>query len=294
MEGEFTMFIPPQVAARAGQLKTALPPSHFLEELVAKTLATMPLSLIPPAQPPAREPMKIDFRQPSLQARQVAKLVSQRCVGEEIDATTDHVWLVVLGYLAQALGLIAAMEKVPIAQRTGPKCKPQTKLIEFLVGILGGIEHLQDLNGAEQPIVGDPTIAQAWAQEVLAHYSGVSRTLEATDEASLAAIIEALLSVSRPFIEAAVMDMLKHKGFLTVDVDLTGREVSPTSTDYPDATFGWMDGEVAKGYQAAVTSLVCERRAYPVGRVLASGGAGRGRDIGGSPPPTRGIGPRPL
>jgi hypothetical protein len=35
--------------------------------------------------------------------------------------------------------------------------------------------------------------------------------------------------------------------------------VSSTSTDYPDADFGWMDDGVSKGYQAAVTSLVCER-----------------------------------
>jgi hypothetical protein len=259
MEGEFAMFVPPQVDVRTGQLKTALPPSHFFEELVAKALAPMPLAVGLPVPPPDRGPAKIDFREPSLQARRIAELVGQRFVGEEIDATTDHAWLVVLGYLAQALGLIVKLGKVPIAQRTGPKCTPQTKLIEFLVGILGGIEYLQDLNCAELPIVRDPTIAQAWSQEVFAHYSSVSRTLEATDEESLAAIVEALLSVSRPFIEAAVMDMLKCKGFLTVDVDLTGREVSPTSIDYPDATFGWMDGEVAKGYQAAVTSLVCVR-----------------------------------
>ena len=55
------------------------------------------------------------------------------------------------------------------------------------------------------------------------------------------------------------METLKQEGKLTVDVDLTGREVSPTSTDYQDATFGWMDDGVAKGYQDAVTSLVCER-----------------------------------
>jgi len=253
------MFIPPQVDVRTGQLKTALPPSHFLEDLVANALATMPLSVSPPVPQPARGRLKIDFQAPSAQARQIAELVGQRVVGEEIDATTDHAWLVVLGYLGQALGLITKLEKVPIAQRKGPKCVPQTKLIEFLVGILGGIEHLQDLNCAEQPIVRDPTITQAWAQEAFVHYSGVSRTLEAVDEQSLAAIIEVLQSVSRPFIEAAVMDTIKRKGYLTVDVDLTGREVSPTSIDYPDSTFGWMDDGVAKGYQDAVTSLVCER-----------------------------------
>jgi len=49
------------------------------------------------------------------------------------------------------------------------------------------------------------------------------------------------------------------RGCLTADVDLTGREVSPTSTDYKDATFGWMDDDVRKGYQAAILSLACER-----------------------------------
>jgi hypothetical protein len=259
MEGEFTMFIPPQVDVRTGQLKTALPPSHIFEELVAKALAPVPQSVGLPVSPPDCGPARIDFREPSLQARRLTELVGQRFAGEEIDATTNHAWLVVLGYLAQALGLIAKLEQVPIAQRKGPKCVPQTKLIEFLVGILSGIEHLQDLNCAEQPIVRDPTIAQAWAQEIFVHYSGVSRTLEAADEQSLAAIIKVLQSVSRPFIEAAVMDTIKRKGYLTVDVDLTGREVSPTSIDYPDSTFGWMDDGVTKGYQDAVTSLVCER-----------------------------------
>lgn len=253
------MFIPPQVDVHTRQLTTALPQSRFVEDLVAKALATMPLSVVPPIPEADHRSLTMTFQQPSPQARRIADLVGQRVVGDEIDATTDHAWLVVLGYLGQALGLIAKLEKVPIAQRKGPKCAPQTKVIEFLVGILGGIEHLQDLSCAERPIARDLTIAQAWAQEVFAHYSGVSRTLEAADEESLAAIVEVLQSVSRPFIEAAVMDTLKRKGYLTVDIDLTGREVSPTSIDYPDSTFGWMDDGLAKGYQDAVTSLVCER-----------------------------------
>jgi hypothetical protein len=75
----------------------------------------------------------------------------------------------------------------------------------------------------------------------------------------LAGVVEVLGSVSAPFIQAAVMETLKQRGQLTLDVDLTGREVSPTSTNYPEADFGWMDDAVSKGYQAAVTSLVCER-----------------------------------
>ena len=191
------------------------------------------------------------------EAGRLAELVGDREIGETLDATTEHAWLVVLGHLAQILGLVAGLEGVPIGQRQGPKHTPQSKVIEFLVGILGGIDYLQDLNLGARPIANDATIAQAWAQETFAHYSGVSRTLEAADEDTLATVMEVLRTVSRPFIQLAVLEAIKHTGHLTVDVDLTGRQVSPTSTDYPEADFGWMDDEVSKGYQAAITSLVC-------------------------------------
>jgi hypothetical protein len=167
--------------------------------------------------------------------------------------------LVVLGHFAQALGLTVQLIGVALPQRQGKNGPPQTKLIEFLVGILGGIDYLQDLNQGPQPIATDPTIAQAWAEAAFSHYSQVSRSLEAADETTLAGVIAALRQVSAPFIQAAIMEMLKCQGRLTVDVDLAGRPVSPTSTDYQDATFGWMDDEVQKGYQGAVSSLVSER-----------------------------------
>lgn len=193
------------------------------------------------------------------EACRLAELMGEREMGETLDATTEHAWLVVLGHLAQAWGLVTGLEGVPIGQRQGVKHTPQSKVIEFLVGILGGIDYLQDLNLGARPIARDATIAHAWAQEVFAHYSGVSRTLEAVDEETLAAVREVLRTVSHPFIQVAVLEAIKHPGHLTVDVDLTGREVSPTSTDYPEADFGWMDDEISKGYQAAITSLVCPR-----------------------------------
>ena len=200
--------------------------------------------------------VKIAYRTP---VEQLADLVGDRIADDELDTTTDHAWLVVMGQLAQALGLVKGLEAVPIDQKQSPKCPPQTKLIEFLVGILGGIEYLQDLNLESHPIVKDDTVAQAWGQAIFAHYSGVSRTLEAADESTLAGVMEALRQVSQPFIQEAVMETIRKKGCLTADVDLTGREVSPTSTDYEDATFGWMADDIHKGYQAAILSLVCER-----------------------------------
>jgi hypothetical protein len=205
--------------------------------------------------------------QPSPEARLIEQLVGEREVEDAIDATTDHAWLVVLGHFAQALGLVTELSQVHLEQRQGPdNVPPQAKLIEFLVGILGGIEYLQELNQGAQPIVKDPTIAQAWGQRLFRHYSQVSRSLEVADDQTLAEVVAVLRAVSAPFIQAAVMETVKQTGQLLLDVDLTGRTVSPTSTDYPEAEFGWMDDEVQKGYQAAVTSLVCERW----GRLLLS------------------------
>lgn len=103
-------------------------------------------------------------------ATTITELVGEREVGEAIDATTDHAWLVVLGLFAQTLGLIAKLEEVHLDQRQGSNGPPQMKLIEFLVGILGGIDYLQDLNKAPQPIALDEELAQAWAHSIFSHY----------------------------------------------------------------------------------------------------------------------------
>lgn len=197
--------------------------------------------------------------EPSVEASRLAELVGEQAVGEVIEATTEHAWLVVLGHFAQALGLVAELVEVPLDQKQGANGPPQMKLIEFLVGILGGIEQLQELNLGSQPIAADPTIAQAWGQQIFGHYSQVSRSLAVADEQTLAAVIAALQAISTPYLQAAVVESIKQSGQLTVDIDLSGRPVSPTSSDYPEADFGWMDEGVSKGYQAAVSSLVCDR-----------------------------------
>lgn len=243
------MIIPSQTQWQTGETL-----ADTLDDIWEKALAEIPLRVIPVVPQGA-----IQAGEPSPEARRLAKLIGDLVIGDEIDATTDHAWLVVLGYFAQALGLVAGLETVPLGQRKGPECGPQTKVIEFLVGILGGIEYLQDLNLSADPIAKDPTVIEAWGQDTFVHYSGVSRTLDAADEETLKAVVGVLQALSRPFIDAAVMEMVRQKGELVVDVDLTGREVSSTSTDYPDADFGWMEDDVKKGYQAALTSLVSER-----------------------------------
>jgi hypothetical protein len=207
---------------------------------------------------PEKRAVRLVVKKPEPAAVRLVEVIGDRLPEAMLEATTEHVWLVVLGQFAQALGLVEQLAEVPLEQRAGTKYEPQTKLIEFLVGILGGLEYLQDLNREGQAIATDPTVAAAWGQVGFAHYSQVSRTLQAADEATLAAVIEGLRAVSRPFIQQAILLTLKKQGQLILDLDLTGREVSQSSTSYEGAEFGWMADQIKKGYQAAITSLVCE------------------------------------
>ncbi len=58
---------------------------------------------------------------------------------------TDHALLVLLGKFAQHLGLVRLLQAVALPQKTRDH-RPQTKLIQFLVGILAGLDYLQDFN----------------------------------------------------------------------------------------------------------------------------------------------------
>lgn len=247
------MIIPPSITK--SEPRGPILPEPLAEDRAKRPLPR-PISLNRTVRPQIKWP---EQSEPSPEAILIEEWVGDREIGEALDATTDHAWLVVLGHFAQALELVAELEGVPLEQRQGANGPPQMKLIEFLVGILGGIEYLQELNQGSRPIATDPTLAEAWGQQIFGHYSQVSRSLAVADEATLAAVIESLREVSAPFIQAAVMETLKQSGRLLIDVDLAGRTVSPTSQSYDEAGFGWMDDKVQKGYQAAITSLVCER-----------------------------------
>lgn len=61
---------------------------------------------------------------------------------------TEHgMLLVAFGEFLQQHGLLERLRQVPVPQKTHD-FDPQDKLIEFLAGIMSGIEHLQDLNYA--------------------------------------------------------------------------------------------------------------------------------------------------
>ena len=167
---------------------------------------------------------------------------------------TQHAMLIIWGYFARTIDLLEQVGQVPIAQKAVIR-PPQEKLLEWLIGLLSGIEYLSDLSEGAAPLVHDAEVASAWRLRALADASGVSRTLCACDEHSMRHLQAALDTVSQPFLARAVADLRQHDDVLVLDADLTGRPISSTSRSFPGAAFGYMDGEVRLGYQLAEICL---------------------------------------
>ena len=167
---------------------------------------------------------------------------------------TQHAVMVAWGEFAHEIGLIDKFKGVTIPQKAVVHM-PQAKLLTFLMGILTGIEHLKDLNEGPHPLAHDWPAIRAWDLVALAHYSGVSRTLAACDDETVAAVIQVLQEVSQPFIDQEV-DLVRQQGLpLIIDLDLAPRQISNTSTSFPDAQFGWQGDRVGLGYEAALAAL---------------------------------------
>jgi hypothetical protein len=167
---------------------------------------------------------------------------------------TQHAFLVAWGWFAQHIGLIQAIHNVPLHQKTY-KHSPQTKILEFLVALLGGLPYLQDISRAAHPLDQDQAVAQAWQQPAWADYSGVSRTLSTLNMEEVQALVRAIEQVEQPLIDAELARLRQQGERIVYDGDLTGLPVSPGSHTYPNAAFGYMDDEIRLGYQAAVVSL---------------------------------------
>jgi hypothetical protein len=159
----------------------------------------------------------------------------------------------------QQHGLIERLMQVPVKQKTRTFA-PQTKLVELLAGIMSGLGHLADLNDGPHPLAKDAIVARAWGQSGFAHYSNVSRTLEACDAQTVGAVEQALNEFSRPFIENVIHDLLRQGKPIIYDLDLTGQAVSATSQTYPGAAFAWMNDRVKLGYQLARVCLSSSTR----------------------------------
>ena len=171
-----------------------------------------------------------------------------------LETLTHHAMLVVWGQFAQSIGLIDNIESIPLHQKTVTH-SPQGKILEFLVAILAGLEHLQDLSRSAHPIDQDWAVAKAWQQAGWADYSGVSRTLSGLSQAEAEQIVGVLEQITRPILAEEVMRTLQSARRLTYDGDLTDRPVSNTSTTYPGVAYGHMGDGLQLGYQAAMVSL---------------------------------------
>ncbi len=167
---------------------------------------------------------------------------------------TQHALLVILGKFAQETGLISGIESVKLGQKSHDHT-PQSKVLEFLVGILSGVKYLQDLSLSAHPLDKDIAVAQAWGQSSWADYSGVSRTMSKLSWVEARMIVAVLERVGAPFIENELKLIQQLGKVIEQDGDLTGIPVSNTSRTYPNATYGHMDDEIRLGYQAGVTSL---------------------------------------
>jgi len=172
----------------------------------------------------------------------------------EVTALTQHAMLVAWGQFAHCLGLIEKVEAVSLHQKT-VRHRPQTKVLEFLAGILGGLAHLEDISRSAHPLDQDQEVAKAWNQPAWADYSGVSRTLSGLTMTEAQQIVQVLEEISQPIIDREVMLAWRDRGEIILDGDLTGRPVSNSSTTYPGVAFGHMGDGVQLGYQAAMVSM---------------------------------------
>jgi hypothetical protein len=179
---------------------------------------------------------------------------------------TQHALMVAWGEFAHEIGLIPGLLGVPLPQKSVVHT-PQGKVLTFLMGILTGITHLKDLNEGPHPLAHDWPAIRAWGLDSLAHYSGVSRTLSACGKEPQEAITQVLHGVEQPFIDREVELLLKKQQSLLLDLDLTHRQVSNTSTTYPNAQFGWQDDKVGLGYDAALVTMT----SLTYGRLFLSG-----------------------
>ena len=166
---------------------------------------------------------------------------------------THHAMLVAWGQYARCIGLVDAIEAIPLHQKA-VNHQPQTKVLEFLVTILGGFEYLKDITYSEHPLDKDLTVAQAWGQPGWADHSGVSRTLSSLTPEEAQALTVATERVSQPLIDKEIMLAL-DAGRVEFDGDLTPRPVSNTSKTYPGAEYGHMNDHIQLGYQAAIVSM---------------------------------------
>ncbi len=190
-------------------------------------------------------------------------------VAEQSPQMTEHALLVPFGRFAHQIGLLEALDRVPIKMKTIDH-SPGDKLAQLLVHILAGGMHVKELETNPRPLVHDRAVAHAWGQEACASASGVSALLGAVSPQSVDALKEELQQVIEPYRRR----LLRHlcPSFLVVDFDLTGLVVSDQAETYEGADYGYLgEGGVAKGYQFARAQLGTPKGVVVLGGFLHPG-----------------------
>lgn len=174
--------------------------------------------------------------------------------GENKVQRTQHAFLVAWGWFAEHINLPERIEQVALKQKRYHHT-PQSKVLEFLVSILGGEQYLQDISQAAHPMDKDQAVAEAWGQAGWADYSGVSRTLSGLSWEEARQIAQLLEKIGQGYVKTELQILQSTGQRIRYDGDLTGLPVSNTSQSFPNAAFGHMDDTICLGYQAAVVSL---------------------------------------
>jgi hypothetical protein len=167
---------------------------------------------------------------------------------------TQHALLVAWGAYAQQIELSQKLAQVSLRQKTY-RHSPQGKVLELMIATLAGLAYLEDISRSAHPLDQDHAVAQAWGQAGWADYSGVSRTLQKLTLPEARQIVQVLQEINQGFLTSEIELALQQSGYLVFDGDLTGLEVSKSSTTYPNVAYGHMDDKVCLGYQAAIVSL---------------------------------------
>jgi len=191
-------------------------------------------------------------------------------VADQPPVMTEHALLVPFGRFAHQLGLITALDRIPLTMKTIDH-SPGDKLAELFVHILAGGMHVKDLETSPHPLVQDQAVAHAWGQEAFASASGVNALLCAVSPESVTGLKEELGQVTAPYRHRLLRDLLPS--FLVVDGDLTGLVVSDQAETYEGADYGYMGelGKVGKGYQFARVQVQSRQGPLVLGGFLHSG-----------------------
>jgi hypothetical protein len=116
---------------------------------------------------------------------------------------TQHAFLVAWGGFTRTIGLTQMIDALPLQQKVYLHT-PQTKVLEFVVGILAGLAHLQNLSLSAHPLDQDQAVAAAWGRPAWVDYSGVSRTLHSLSMAEALQLAQGLQTISQPFLDAEI------------------------------------------------------------------------------------------